>query len=232
MATEGAGAERIKPLRPLFRKLFLETTGLVDFCAAQEGRAGYSYTRKKTEIHSGRKFVMNDPGSAMTFALTDAMKAYKGRTMDWASLFVIVQDQTRKNANTNTMGLVKRDLRDIGKEDLIKDAKEVSQYPLAFSLGNRAAAARGSGIKVLGMNVETRQEGGVAVSKVIPKTAATKAGFEVKDVITKVNGKTVNSKEEFDAAVADSGTVVNFTVIDQRTNKETIFPMSIYLPSE
>ena len=118
-----AGAAHMDPTCPLFKKLFFESSGVIDFTGAQEGKVSY---------------VTNGPyGPWMTNALCQSFDVNHNKTIGWKQLFSNVQQKTveyskaRYSADPNAINAATN-------ENLWRynGVLQIPQKPRAFSLGD------------------------------------------------------------------------------------------------
>jgi len=115
-------AANMESTRPLFQRLFFETSGVVDFTAAQEGKFG---------------FICSRDGHYMIHNLCKQMDINMDRRLNWGQFFPIVQQETAEysrirysqnpNAMDSTFGTSLWTLNGVS---------QIPQVPRAFSLGN------------------------------------------------------------------------------------------------
>lgn len=113
---EGVGAANMEPTRPLFRKLFLEASGVVDFTAAQEGYWGYAHL--------------------LIDAVCNQMDSNMDKRFGWSQFFPMIQKETAEISKSHyNLAPSAQDVH--GKSHWHQNGKlQIPQTPRAFSLGN------------------------------------------------------------------------------------------------
>lgn len=188
--------------RPLFRKLFFDTDGIVDFCAAQDGKPGWAYP-----VHAREDGY---EGSILTCILCEVLRKHKDSMRTWNEIFNETQQQVRSTSGRYwTFDLMQQMYQRNGKQLTRSEYdKLIPQEPLAFMLDGFVFGLTARGLKA---------ENGVLIDNVLAGSAADKAGFEKGDVITEIDGKAIHTPDDYSKAVDAAGRIMRLKVRDRNT---------------
>ncbi|MDR0522439.1 MAG: PDZ domain-containing protein [Planctomycetaceae bacterium] len=180
------------PTLPLFRSLFFEPSGLVDFTAAQDGEPGLCYP---ASAENAGKF-----GSVLTNCLADQLNSMKNTAAAWETFFPKVQAASKADAD-----------KYCGER----------MIPKAFSLGNTRRTVDTARPKhKFGVRAMTRDDGkGVMVTEVVQGLPGALAGLEQGDVILEIDGKTLRNEQDYSDAVDAAGETMTMKIRNARDHQ-------------
>jgi hypothetical protein len=191
-------------ISPLFKSLFVYCKGVVDITSSKLGEYSFCDNRKK-----------DNRGSCFTYPLIDLMNTNKDNAqMDWGKLVeelapkvndafkeLYPNGHTASGQMSQTIVAVDYPGKNLPTEEKEKEKKN-------YRFGVRAAPHQGGGMRML---------------EIINDSPAQRSGLEVGDVILEINGKTINTEQEYSDAVDASEKKMQVKLINVRDNK-TITP--------
>jgi hypothetical protein len=196
-------------ISPLFKFLFVYCKGVVDITSSKLGEYSFCDNRKE-----------NNRGSCFTYPLIELMNNNKDNAqMDWGKL---VEELTPKvndafkelypNGHTASgqmsQTIVAVDYPGKNLPPAPVAANSPTEEKRNYRFGVRAAPHQGGGMRML---------------EIINDSPAQRSGLEVGDVILEINGKTINTEQEYSDAVDASEKKMQVKLINVRDNK-TITP--------
>jgi hypothetical protein len=177
---------------PLFDWLLLHHAGVVDITSSRQGEI--SMTRN-----------VSNEGSMFTFPLLEYLNQNNQRRLYWVEVFRQVKprvDADFKASNPNGVDI---------DGDGISD--QFDQTPVAFSLGQELKGP------TFGARVRAKGGDGVALTQVVPGSAAARAGFEPGDVILQIDGQPIDNEADYAAAIDRAGEAIQVQLWDWRSGQ-------------
>ncbi|MDR0338302.1 MAG: PDZ domain-containing protein [Planctomycetaceae bacterium] len=191
-------------ISPLFKSLFIYCKGVVDITSSKLGE--YSFCDNKK---------VGNRGSCFTYPLVDLMKVNKDNAqMDWNQLITELStkvDEAFKELYPNghtpsgqmSQTIVAADYpgKNLPSPPAVTDSSDEKK---SYRFGVRAAQHQGGGMRML---------------EIISDSPAERSGLEVGDVILEINGKTINTEQDYSDAVDASGKKMQVKLINIRDGK-------------
>ncbi|MDR1141742.1 MAG: PDZ domain-containing protein [Planctomycetaceae bacterium] len=192
-------------ISPLFKSLFIYCKGVVDITSSKLGE--YSFCDNKR---------VGNRGSCFTYPLADLMKVNKDNAqMDWSKL---VEELTPKvdeafkelypNGHTSSGQM---------SQTIVAADYPGKNLPLPPVAADSSTEEK-KGYR-FGVRATPHQGGGVRMLEIINDSPAQRSGLEVGDVILEINGKTINTEQEYSDAVDASGKKMQVKLINVRDGK-------------
>ncbi|MDR2754590.1 MAG: PDZ domain-containing protein [Planctomycetaceae bacterium] len=193
-------------ISPLFATLFFHCKGIVDITSSKLGE------------YSGCD-VKKNRGSCFTYPFVDLMKAHKDNVeMDWdkfvAELAPKVDEAFKECYPNGCRGQM--------SQTIAAFSYPGKQEPSEPTHTNQPSTDAKKGYR-FGVRAVPHQGGGMRMLEIIENSPAQRSGLEVGDVILEINGKTINTEQEYSDAVDASGQKMQVKLINTRDGK-TITP--------
>ncbi|MDR2705265.1 MAG: caspase family protein [Planctomycetaceae bacterium] len=197
-------------ISPLFGSLFIYCKGVVDITSSKLGEYSFCDTRK-----------IGNRGSCFTYPLIDLLKVNKDNVeMDWSKLVEELAPKVNEafkelypNGHTSSgqmsQTVVANDYPGKNLPPAPAPANPTTEEKKNYRFGVRAAPHQGGGMRML---------------EIIADSPAQRSGLEAGDVIVEINGKVINTEQEYSDAVDASGKKMQVKLINVRDGK-TITPV-------
>src|SRR5271157_3022525 len=207
------------PFSPLFRSLFLETSGFVDLTSSKRGERSLAYPATK---FAGREEVYPQGGLFST-SIVRVLSAYQDQPITWSAV-------AEKTAELVRLEFQRLKPDGLDNEDEPENP-QMTQTVVAHSLGLRETAfttrpvdpdqverllGPGWGMGVLGYENGGR---GIVVWSANPGSPAARLGLEKGDQVLKINDTTIRTAKGYHQLLTDSDGIVELTYRDVRTGQ-------------
>ncbi|GHT37996.1 hypothetical protein FACS189427_11740 [Planctomycetales bacterium] len=244
---------RSEKISALCRSLFFDASGVVDFTGAQDGLLGFTINARKQTIYlqdaDGKlqEYPRAENGSALTFALCDALAEYKHTSLKWNDFFRYVQRKTTEevyacdDARIGAKSMLRKELGGKYEKYATDDGvNEIGQTPKAYSLGNRRRSAdlgikvecSGDGAKVIDVDSTELRSGLKKPAAIVLEKGDIISEMSIPQRFGRPQVFRIRSQKDYESALAEAETVIDLKVIDCRTGKEAYFPSAILLPND
>jgi len=196
-----------KTMSPIMETLFIKPEGTVNITSSKRGEASFVDTSEKKR------------GSCFTWSLVALFEKYQMETeITWKEF-------------TETLAVdVKQAFLDSYPPDRYPDGYKFSS-PLNGSVqqttqtievytlpGMESAPTIQQGPR-FGVRAVTLPGSGVRITQILPGGPGARAGFEVGDIITEIDGKKIQNEEDYSKAIDDSPKKVNAKVINVKDGR-------------
>ena len=170
-------------ITPLFEALFIKPTGVVDITSSKRGEASFLDTSDKKR------------GSCFTYPLVELLEKHRENDSITWTLFV---DELRTNVQKAFQESWPNGytFNEAGSGSFVQKTQTV--YIFGDLPGETSATLYTSeNMPRFGVRAVNHHEIGVRVTQVIPNAPGHRAGFEVGDVITEINGQKVSNEKDY-----------------------------------
>ena len=215
------------PFSPLFRSLFLETSGFVDLTSSKRGERSLAYPATK---FAGREEVYPQGGLFST-SIVRVLSAYQDQPLTWSDVAEKTaelvrlefqrlkpdgldnEDEPENPQMTQTVVAHSLGLRETAFTTRPVDPDQVKRLPFE---GGMLRVGPGWGMGVLGYENGGR---GIVVWSANPGSPAARLGLEKGDQVLKINDTTIRTAKGYHQLLTDSDGIVELTFRDVRTGQ-------------
>jgi hypothetical protein len=198
-------------ISPLFGSLFIYCKGVVDITSSKLGEYSFCDNRR-----------IGNRGSCFTYPLIDLLKVNKDNIeMDWGKLVeelapkvndafkeLYPNGHTPSGQMSQTIVVADYPGKNLPPAPAPASANPTTEEKKNYRFGVRATPHQGGGMRML---------------EIIADSPAQRSGLETGDVIIEINGKVINTEQEYSDAVDASGKKMQVKLINVRDGK-TITP--------
>jgi len=190
-------------MSPIMEALFIQPAGTVDITSSKEGEASFVDVTEKQR------------GSCFTWSLVALFEKHRDNTSITWEKFTTELEKDVKQAFLDSHpegfkfipplnGIVQQTTQTIEIYGTLPGVSHESMEQQGPRFGVRAVTLHG---------------GGVRVTQVLPGGPGARAGFEVGDIITEINGKRILNEKDYSQAIDDSPKQVNAKVINSKDGR-------------
>jgi hypothetical protein len=193
-------------MSPIMGALFIKPDGTVDITSSKRGEASFVDATEKRR------------GSCFTWSLVALFEWHRDNTaITWQEFTTELAAEVKKAFHDSHPEGYKFSPPLNGIVQQTTQTIEIyGTLPGTVSPAPVAAAPQGPRF---GVRAVSLHGGGVRVTYVLPGGPGAKAGFEVGDIITEINGKTIHNEEDYSKAIDDSPKKVNAKVINSKDGR-------------
>jgi len=195
-------------MSPLMETLFIKPVGTVDITSAKRGEASFVDTTEKKR------------GSYFTGSLTALVDKHRNNTaITWQEFAHELAEDVKKAFHDGHPDGFKFSPPLNGIVQQTTQTVEIYGTLPGTTPGTTPAPAAEQQGPRFGVRAVNLPGGGVRVTYVLPGGPGARAGFEVGDIITEINGKTIQNEEDYSKAIDDSPKQVNAKVINGKDGR-------------
>jgi hypothetical protein len=175
-------------ISPIMETLFMKPAGTVDITSSKRGEASFVDTTE------------NKRGSCFTWSLVALFDKHRNNTsLTWQEFTTELADDVKKAFHDSHPEGYKFSppLNGI----VVQTTQTIEIYGTLPGVAPAPVVQQGPRF---GVRAITLPGGGVRVTYVLPDGPGARAGFEVGDIISEINGKTIQNEEDYSKAIDDS----------------------------
>jgi len=190
---------------PIMETLFIKPAGTVDITSSKRGEASFADATGKNR------------GSCFTWSLATLFEKHRSNaTITWQEFTTeLAADVKTAFLDSHPEGFkFSPPLNGI----VLQTTQTIEIYGTLPGTTSAPVEATQQGPR-FGVRAVSLPGGGVRITYIFPGGPGAKAGFEVGDIITEINGKTIQNEEDYSKAIDDSSKQVNAKVINVKDGR-------------
>jgi hypothetical protein len=194
-------------LSPIMETLLIKSEGTVDITSSKRGEASFADTTNKKR------------GSCFTWSLVALFEKHRNNTaITWQEFTTELAEDVKKafldghpegfKFSPPLNGIVHQTTQTIEIYGALPGTMPAPVVNMVSATPRTAPQGPRFGVRAVAV------PGGVRITQILPDGPGARSGFEIGDIITEINGKTIQNEEDYSKAIDDSPKQVNAKVIN------------------